>query len=123
DAERVQRYPDLHGLNLLGAIGDARARTERDRRGILFDYGTPGGPLGPDGPAPGDRPRGIIRGVFDGRYKFGRYFKISEHHEPRDWETLVAHTALELYATKAAPDEIVNLAFKPDGEKSRILEL
>jgi len=123
DAERAQRYPDLHGLNLLGAIGDARARTARDQRGILFDYGTPGGGLGPDGPAPGDRPRGIIRGVFDGRYKFGRYFKITEHHEPRDWDTLVAHNDLELYDTQADPDEIVNLAFHPDAQKVRILEL
>ena len=43
--------------------------------------------------------------------------------EPRDWETLVAHNDLELYDTQADPDEIVNLAFKPDAEKSRILEL
>ena len=123
DAERAQRYPDLHGVNFGAAVADARARTARDQRGILFDYGTPGGPLGPDGPAPGDRPRSIIRGVFDGRYKFGRYFKITEHHEPRDWETLVAHNDLELYDTQADPDEIVNLAFRPDAEKARILEL
>jgi arylsulfatase len=113
----------LHGVNFGAAVADARARTARDQRGILFDYGTPGGPLGPDGPAPGDRPRSIIRGVFDGRYKFGRYFKITEHHEPRDWETLVAHNDLELYDTQADPDEIVNLAFRPDAEKARILEL
>jgi arylsulfatase len=52
--------------------------------------------------------RGIIRGVYDGRYKFARYFKISEHHEPRDWSTLTAHNDLELYDTQADPDEIVN---------------
>jgi arylsulfatase len=127
DAERAQRYPDLHGVDLRGAIADARARTARDQRGILFDYGTPGGPLGPDGPAPvpggGERPRGIIRGVFDGRYKFGRYFRITEHHEPRDWDTLVAHNDLELYDTQVDPDELVNLAFHPDAQKTRILEL
>jgi arylsulfatase len=123
DTERAQRYPDLHGVSLNAAIADARARTERDARGILFDYGTPSGGVGPDGPAPTYTSRSIIRGVFDGRYKFGRYFKISEHHEPRDWETLVAHNDLELYDTQADPDEIVNLAFKPDAEKSRILEL
>jgi arylsulfatase len=123
DAERAQRYPDLHGVNFGAAIATPTARTERDQRGILFDYGTPGGPLGPDGPAPGDRPRGLIRGVFDGRYKFGRYFRITEHHEPRDWDTLVAHNDLELYDTQADSDEIVNLAFKPDDQKTRILEL
>ena len=108
------------------AISSARGRTARDERGILFNYSTPGGGLGTDGPAttgPGSTARGVIRGVFDGRYKFGRYFKISEHHEPRDWETLVAHNDLELYDTQADPDEIVNLAFKPDGQKAQILEL
>ena len=121
--ERARRYPDLHGVSLGTVVADPRARTQRDQRGILFDYGTPGGGLGPDGPAPGDRPRGLIRGVFDGRYKFGRYFKITEHHEPRDWETLVARNDLELYDTQADPDEIVNLAFRPDAEKARILAL
>jgi arylsulfatase len=123
DAERAQRHPDLHGVDLRAAIADSRARTARDQRGILFDYGTPGPGLGPDGPAPGDLPRGLIRGVFDGRYKFGRYFKITEHHEPRDWDTLVAHNDLELYDTSADPDEIVNLAFHPDAQRARILEL
>ena len=41
-----------------------------------------------DGPIPGNTSRGLIRGVFDGRYKFGRYFRVTEHHEPRDWDTL-----------------------------------
>ena len=82
DAERAQRYPDLHGVSLACRDRDAHARTARDERGILFDYGTPSGGVGPDGPAPTNTARGIIRGVFDGRYKFGRYFKISEHHEP-----------------------------------------
>jgi arylsulfatase len=123
DAERSQRYPDLHGVDLRQAIADARARTVRDERGILFNYTTPGGPLGPDGPTTDNPARGIIRGVFDGRYKFGRYFRLIEHHEPRDWETLLAHNDLELYDTQTDTDEIVNLAFRPDEHKERILGL
>jgi arylsulfatase len=89
----------------------------------LFNYTTPGGPLGPDGPT-GDNPtRGVIRGVFDGRYKFGRYFRLTDHHEPRDWDTLLARNDLELYDTQADPDEIANLAFRPEEHKERILEL
>jgi len=130
DEERSQRYPDLHGVDLGRAIADARSRTARDERGILFNYGTPSGPLGPNGPtspsgstgAP-NNPRGIIRGIFDGRYRYGRYFRITEHHEPRDWETLVAHNDLELYDTQADPQELVNLAFRPQEQKARILEL
>jgi arylsulfatase len=123
DAERSQRYPDLHGVSLRNSIADARARTPRDERGILFNYTTPGAQLGPGGPPTDNPTRGIIRGVFDGRYKFGRYFRLTEHHEPRDWETLVAHNDLELYDTQTDNDEIVNLAFRPDEHKERILAL
>jgi arylsulfatase len=123
DSERLQRYPDLHGVDVGRAIADHKARTARDERGILFDYGTPAGPLGPNGPASGNEVRGLIRGVFDGRYRFGRYFRITEHHQPRDWNTLLAHNDLELYDTRADPEEIVNLAARPDEHKERILEL
>lgn len=119
DAERAQRYPDLHGVDLSAVVADARAHTPRDQRGILFNYGTP--PGGPN--ASGSPVRGLIRGVFDGRYKFGRYFRITEHHEPRDWDTLLAHNDLELYDTHEDPDEIVNLATHPETHQARILEL
>jgi arylsulfatase len=126
DTERQQRYPNLHGVNVGAAVANARARTARDERGILFNYGTPSGPLGPNGPtagSPGTTVRGVIRGVFDGRFKLGRYFRITEHHIPRDWETLLAHNDLELYDTHDDPDEIVNLAARPEEQKARILEL
>jgi arylsulfatase A-like enzyme len=123
DAERQQRYPDLHGVDVSSVVADGRARTARDERGVLFNYGTPPGGLGPNGPTPGNPVRGLIRGVFDGRYKFGRYFKLTEHHVPRDWETLLAHNDLELYDTHRDPDEIVNLAFRPEERKAQILDL
>jgi arylsulfatase len=119
DAERARRYPDLHGVDVSAVVADAHAGTARDQRGILFNYGTPpGGPT-----ATGSSVRGLIRGVFDGRYKLGRYFRLAEHHEPRDWDTLLAHNDLELYDTHEDPDEIVNLAFHPEAHKAQILEL
>jgi arylsulfatase len=82
------------------------------------------GPLTDDGPGPGaEKRRGVIRGVFDGRYKFARYFSVAEHHIPKDWETLIAHNDLELYDTETDPDEIVNLAFKPEEHRDLILKL
>jgi hypothetical protein len=42
---------------------------------------------------------------------------------PRDWDTLLAHNDLELYDTQADPDELVNLAARPEAQKARILEL
>jgi arylsulfatase len=123
DVERGQRYPDLHGVDVSAVVADPRTRTARDERGILFNYGTPPGPAVPDPSTAAKAPRGLIRGVFDGRFKFGRYFRLTEHHEPRDWETLLAHNDLELYDTAEDPDEIVNLAFRPGEHQSRIVEL
>ncbi|HEY8521273.1 MAG TPA: sulfatase-like hydrolase/transferase [Gammaproteobacteria bacterium] len=123
DAARAERYPFLHGIDLGPVIADPRARTERDRLGILFNYGTPGAAVTPDGPAEGNTDRALIRGVFDGRYKFGRYFRVTEHHKPLDWDTLVAHNDLELYDTAADPDELINLAYRPEAHEELILAL
>lgn len=54
--------------------------------------------------------RGVLRGLFDGRYRFGRYFGLGEHHTPQDLETLVKHNDLELYGTVTDPAEMLNLA-------------
>src|SRR5690606_18982800 len=104
-------------------VADAGARTDRDRIGILFNYGTPGAAITPRGPASGNNDRVLIRGVFDGRYKFGRYFKVTEHHVPREWGTLLAHNDLELYDTVEDPDELVNLAYRPDSYRDLIVSL
>lgn len=147
DTQRAERYPALKGVDLTPALKEASARTVRDQRGVLYDYNTTlyidpegaqtimanhedaswwslfkanlkHGRLHPrlDLPA-------LFRGVHDGRYKFARYFKPSEHHIPKDWQTLLAHNELELYDTKSDPDEIVNLAADPEAHKELILRL
>jgi arylsulfatase len=147
DAQRAERYPALKGVDLTPAIADASARTRRDERGVLYDYNTTlyidpeatehivrnhedatwwsvfkadiaEGRLHPNLNNPG-----LFRGVNDGRYKFARYFKPSEHHIPKDWETLLAHNQLELYDTQNDPDEIVNLARAADQHRDVILAL
>jgi arylsulfatase len=49
--------------------------------------------------------RGQMRCVNDGRYKFARYFKATDHHRPRDWATLNARNDLALYDLQADPGE------------------
>jgi arylsulfatase len=122
DAARASRYPDLHGVNLAPVFADPAARTERDRRGILFDYVTAAGP-GTPAAREGREPRNLLRGVYDGRYKFARYFALREHHIPADWATLVAHNDLELYDVAKDPDELVNLAADPEAHRELILGL
>jgi arylsulfatase A-like enzyme len=147
DRQRRERYPQLKGVDLLPLAAASTARTERDRRGHLYDYNTTlyvdpefaiglirsgyggtrlgmlrqsiaSGQLGPrlDNP-------GLFRGVFDGRYKFVRYFRPAQHHIPRDWETLLKYNELELYDTELDPDERTNLALQPETQRALIERL
>lgn len=66
---------------------------------------------------------GLFRGVNDDRYKFARYFAPIQHHIPKDWNTLLKYSQLELYDTLTDPDETVNLAAQPEKYKELILSL
>jgi len=148
DAKAVaEKYPYLKGVDVSQAVANPKARSARDARGILFNYDTPlyvdpefmrlgilaGGRFtklsglrtgllyGRFAPSR-DNP-GLFRGIHDGRYKFARYFKPAEHHQPRDWETLTRHNELELYDTAADPDELTNLAHQPEQNKALLMAL
>lgn len=148
DPKRVAAlYPQLRGVSLAGAVSARDGRTERDRRGVLFNYDTthyvdsefaarlvdsgttanrhmPIAALFAIGqPMPSRHNPALFRGIHDGRYKFARYFKPAEHHVPKDWDTLVKHNQLELYDTQADPGEIVNLAANPEAVKPTLLAL
>jgi arylsulfatase A-like enzyme len=55
-----------------------------------------------------------MRGAFDGRWKFARYFRPREHNTPRDLAELRRLNDVELYDTVADPMERVNLADRPE---------
>ena len=54
--------------------------------------------------------RGAIRSVFDGQYKFSRYFSPQQHHLPRSIEEIYANNDVELFDFTDDPNEMVNLA-------------
>jgi arylsulfatase A-like enzyme len=54
--------------------------------------------------------RGAIRSVFDGRYRFSRYFSPIHFNRPTTYEALVANNDLEVYDLQQDPEETRNLA-------------
>lgn len=135
----------LPGVSLAAAV--TGGRTERDARGAFYNYGVPfyidpqmmeammregrtpsmssifieALKLGHLGPSRTNR--GLHRGVYDGRYKFARFFALGEHHIPKDWDMLLAHNDLALYDTETDPNELNNLARDPEAHKDLIWSL
>ncbi len=140
--EWQQRWPDLKGVSLADVLsGNA---SERDDRGMLLNYtatlawdidfvetlfkGQVRGQFTEAEQAQmkaGQSLQGFAcyRGINDGRYKFARYFKPAEHHQPEDWQTLLAHNELELYDTAADPHEMNNLANAAEENQDLIMSL
>jgi arylsulfatase len=54
--------------------------------------------------------RGAIRGVFDGRHRFARYFSPKQHNRPASLEALFRLNDVELYDVEQDPLERHNLA-------------
>jgi arylsulfatase A-like enzyme len=63
--------------------------------------------------------RGAIRSIFDGRYRFSRYFSPIHFNRPTTYEALVANNDLEVYDLQEDPEEMRNLAL--DGTAKREL--
>jgi hypothetical protein len=59
---------------------------------------------------PDFRNRGAIRSIFDGRYRFSRYFSPLEFNRPTTYEALTAKNELEIYDLQEDPQETRNLA-------------
>jgi arylsulfatase A-like enzyme len=65
------------------------------------------------GGMPDFRKRGAIRTVFDGRYRFSRYFSPLQHNRPETMEQINKVNDLELYDLVSDPHEARNLAVDP----------
>ena len=64
----------------------------------------------PEGIKPDLMKRGHIRSIFDGRYKFSRYFAPLQHNRPETMEQILQFNDLELFDLASDPKESINLA-------------
>jgi arylsulfatase len=67
--------------------------------------------------------RGFVSFVFDGRYKFGRYYAPSDFNMPQTLEEIFAHNDVQLFDLENDPDEMHNLAVEPEQNRALILRM
>ncbi|MGV7228930.1 MAG: sulfatase-like hydrolase/transferase [Nitrospirales bacterium] len=96
----------LYNFNMLGFVDGAFL----PRIAKFFAEGGNPQELANQGFRPNLKKRGAIRSVYDGQYKFTRYFSPQEHHVPKTIEQLFANNDVELFDIKRDPLEMHNLA-------------
>lgn len=136
---------DLPGRDLTPVVGSpGSAATHAVRDGILYTYSglasndgdvmlfvskalaegkDPKAEMKKTGFRPDLKKRGTMRTVFDGRYKFSRYFSPLEHHRPNDPEMLHRYNDLELFDLESDPQEMNNLAGDPDSQAELVAQM
>jgi arylsulfatase len=67
--------------------------------------------------------RGFLSFVFDGRYKFTRYYAPTAFNTPQTLEEILKNNDVQLFDLEKDPDEMHNLALAPEKNKELILRM
>ena len=67
--------------------------------------------------------RGFLSFVFDGRYKFTRYYAPTAFNTPQTLEEILKNNDVQLFDLQNDPDEVHNLALAPEKNKELILRM
>jgi arylsulfatase A-like enzyme len=136
ETQRREAVKDLPGRDFSGVLANAEtAAPQAVRPGVLFNYVAPltidsdyclsgmtqllQGKVTP--PLTELQPklnkRGFLSFVFDGQYKFARYYAPANFNTPETLEQILRNNDLQLFDLKNDPLEVRNLAL--DAEKNR----
>ena len=67
--------------------------------------------------------RGFLSFVFDGRYKFGRYYAPNAFNAPKTLEQIFKYNDVQLFDLKDDPAEMQNLALDREKNGEMILRM
>lgn len=67
--------------------------------------------------------RGFLSFVFDGRYKFARYYAPNDFNTPQTMEEIFRNNDVQLFDLQNDPDEVHNLALAPEQNRDTILRM
>ena len=67
--------------------------------------------------------RGFLTFVFDGRYKFARYYAPNAFNTPQTLEDIFKNNDVQLFDLQNDPDEANNLALDPEKNRELILRM
>jgi arylsulfatase len=67
--------------------------------------------------------RGLLYVVFDGRYKFARYYAPTAFNTPRTLEEILKKNDVQLFDLESDPEERHNLVLEPEKNRETILRM
>jgi arylsulfatase len=67
--------------------------------------------------------RGFMSFVFDGQYKFARYYAPAAFNTPQTLDQILKQNDVQLFDLRNDPEELHNLALEPDKNKDVILRM
>ncbi len=142
EEKRRQAMPELPGVDFSPLLGEpSEAAADAARPAALFNYvglqtidanylkkiaplqahGKPAPPLAEL--HPNLSKRGFLNFVFDGRYKFARYFAPDNFNTPRTLQEILRDNDCELFDLQEDPHEMRNLVTEPRAHLDLILRL